>query len=102
VQRRDGLRHTTLSRLFGLRALDREDEPLLVAEDSPSNFFFAFGSRFSALAKSAGTSTSRGFVSSSISTSIWSPAATPAFARTSALTPSMNRPPIVATVLRYV
>src|SRR5260370_19800843 len=46
--------------------------------------------------------TSRASVSSSRSMSTVSPAATPALLRTSLLTPSMNLPPMTATVLRYV
>src|SRR6266849_10475844 len=46
--------------------------------------------------------TSRASVSRSRSISTVSPAATPALLRTSLLTPSMNLPPMTATVLRYV
>ena len=76
--------------------------PSLVAGDKLSNVFFAFASFFSAAAKSFGRVTTRGAVSSSMSTSITSPPATLAPARFSALTPTMNRPPIEATVFRYV
>ena len=62
----------------------------------------AAGSASSAAAKSGGTVTSRGAVSSSRSTSISSPAATPAPARFSAETPIMNTSPYTATVFRYV
>jgi hypothetical protein len=53
-----------------------------------------------AAAKSSGTVTTRGAVSSSMSTSTSSPPATPAPARFSALTPTQYSPPMTATVLR--
>jgi hypothetical protein len=72
----------------------------LLAEDSAANRALAFASRLRAFSRSGGTVTVRGALSSAMSTSSVSPPATPAAARTSALTPTMNLPPITAIVLR--
>jgi hypothetical protein len=56
----------------------------------------------SGAAGALGTSTSRGAVSSSRVTSTWSPAFTPAPSRTSRFRPTMNPPPIRATLVRQV
>ena len=98
----DRLLDAPLPGLGRLGVLDRKHESLLLAEDNPSNTRLASVSRLSAAARSGGTSTSRGSVSSSMSTSTVSPPATPAPSRTFELTPSMKRPPIDATLLRYV
>ncbi len=72
----------------------------LVAVGQAPKRFFAAGSRSRASARSGGTVTSRGAVSSTSSTAASSPPATPACARFSALSDTMNAPPILATVLR--
>jgi hypothetical protein len=70
--------------------------------DSFSNVARAAGSASRATARSAGTSITRGAVSSSRSTSTASPPTMPAGPRWSELTPIMYLPPSTATVLRYV
>jgi len=80
--------------------LDLQHVPGLVAVGQASKVRRASGSASSAAAKSAGTLTSRGAVSRSMSRSTSSPPATPAAARCSALRLIMEAPPMTATVLR--
>ena len=68
--------------------------------ESPSKNRFALRAPASTPPRVGGTVTSRGAVSSSMSTSTVSPPPTPAPSRTVALTPTMNRPSTVATLLR--
>lgn len=97
-QGRHRLVDAALAGLGGLGALDGENVAALVAVGQALEEPLGLVVAGEGSAKSGGTTTWRG-VSSSMSTSTSSPAATPALARSSALTPTMNAPPITATVL---
>ena len=101
-QRADRLVDPSLPGLFSLGSLDRQHVPLLLAVGQPVEGPLGGRIPLERFAKSVGTVTSRGAVSSSMSTSTSSPPTTPALARFSALTPTMNAPPMDSTVLRYV
>ena len=89
------------ARVLGLGILQGTDDLLAVAVARPRpRSAWRRGSASSAAARSSGTFTVRGWVSSDTSTSSSSPAATPDAARCSALMPTMNTPPITATVFR--
>ena len=85
--------HAPPARLLVLRAFDVEHDRAAVAVGQPVEERRASGSSARAAARSAGTSTSRGAVSRARSTSTSSPASTPAPARFSAASGSMNTSP---------